>query len=345
MPNFDKLYLDSGYINMPFVFQHSHGMRVWLIGGRGIGKTYGALHTGLDTGKPFLYMRRTKEQLKDMCKEYFNPFKALAPDYFVRVESVGKAQGRFYTGDPDDKDGQITRGLMLSLSGVASLRGFDLSDYDLGIFDEAIPEAHEPQRRGEGLALLNAMETINRNREKTGRRPFQMYLLANSNSLDSRILAETGDSDIIQRMIMQGQEYYDTPALTVWIFNDSPISQWKRQQSLYSGQNGRFADMALDNKFANDVSQISAADLRQYKARAVLGELVIWKSRHDNTYHVTSLKMAPAGALNGVRSYYDDERGRRELKSAMPFLQMAYTQKRITFQEYSLKYTFEDFIY
>ena len=339
------IYLDNGYINMPYVLKQSHGMRVWLIGGRGIGKTYGALHTLLDQGKPFLYMRRTKEQIKDMCKEFFNPFKALAPDYFVSVQTIGNAQGRFYTGDPDDKDDQITRGIMLSLSGIAGLRGFDLSDYDCGVFDEAIPETHEPQRRGEGFALLNALETINRNRERDGRKTFQMLMLANTNSLDSRILAETGDGDILQSMMQQGKTYYDTKAVTVWIFRDSPVSEWKRTQSLYAGQGGRFAQMALDNQFANDTAQIKSADLRQYKARAVLGDMVIWRSRHGSTYHVTRKAAAPAGALNGVRVFFDDARGQKELKLAQPFLAFAYTQGRVTFSEYSLKFKFEDFIY
>lgn len=345
--NMDKnAYLENGYINMAYVAKRSHGMRVWLIGGRGIGKTYGALQYGLQLGKPFLYLRRTKEQIKDMTKEYFNPFKSLAPQWFISVESIGKAEGRFYTGDPDDKESQVTRGLMLALSGIASLRGFDLSDYDFGVFDEAIPEPHEQQKRGEGLALMNALETINRNRERQGKRRFQMFLLANSNTLNSRILAETGDSSIIQRMMQAGRTYYDTPACTIWIFDDSPVTEWKRTQDLYAGQRGRFADMALNNQFAEDTSQIYSADLRQYKARAVLGDMVVWRDRHTgNHYHVTSADDAPAGALNGVRTFTDDVRGRRECKNALPFLQLAYTQNRVTFSEYALKFTFQDFIY
>lgn len=340
-----KVYLDNGFVNFETVAKNSHGMRVWLIGGRGIGKTYGALQYLLRQNKPFIYMRRTKQQLQDMTKDYFNPFKALAPDWFVNVESVGNSTGRFFTGDPDDKATQTTRGIMLSLSGVAALRGFDMSEYDAGVLDEAIPEMHEPQRRGEGFALLNALETINRNREMQGRKTFQMYLLANSNTLDSRILGETGDSDIIQEMYRDGRTYYDSQDVTVWIFKDSPITEWKRQQALYKGQRGRFAQMALDNQFANDVAQVKKADLRQYKARAVIGDLVIWKSRHDNTYHVTYMSAAPAGALNGVRVFFDDVRGRKELQIALPFLAYAYTEKRVTFAEYSLKYAFEDFIY
>ena len=341
-----QLYLPNGYINMTYVMNNSHGMRVWMIGGRGIGKTYGCLKYALDLGRPFIYMRRTLEQLDDMCRDYFNPFKALRDaGYFVNVEKFGKRAGRFYTGDPEEPEAQQDRGIMLALSGVAALRGFDLSDYDLGIFDEAIPEGHEPQRKGEGIALLNALETINRNREQNGRPTFRMCLLANSNTLDSRILAETGDSDIIQRMQAKGQTYYDTPAVTVWLLNDSPISEWKRGQALYAGQTGRFVSMALNNEFANDMSGVKQADLRQYKARAVLGDLVLWRSRHGSGYHVTTTSAAPAGSLNGVRTYYDDERGRKECRIAMPFLALAYTQQRITFAEYSLRFRFQDFIY
>lgn len=336
----------NGYLNMQYIITHSHGMRVWLIGGRGIGKTYGALQYCLQQGKPFLYMRRTKDQIENMTRDYFNPFKSLAPDWLINVEAMGKAGGRFFTGDPEDKEAQTTRGVMLALSGIAALRGFDMSDYDLGVFDEAIPEQHEPQRRGEGYALLNALETINRNRELQGRRAFQMLLLANANTLNSRILAETGDSSIIQRMNAGGKTFYDSPAVTVWIFNDSPISAQKQSQALYSNQRGRFADMALRNEFGDDTSQIHAADLRQYRARAVLGDMVVWRSRQTaRRYHITRLDDAPAGALNGVRTFTDDARGRKECKAALPFLGIAYTQNRVTFSDYALKFTFQDFIY
>lgn len=341
-----QIYLPNGFINMPYVMRNSHGMRVWLIGGRGIGKTYGCMLSMLQAGKPFLYMRRTLEQLNDMCTEYFNPFKAMREaGYIIHVEKQGKRAGRFFTGDPEEPETQCERGIMLALSGVAALRGFDMQEYDYGMFDEAIPEDHEPQRRGEGKALLNALETINRNREMQDRNTFRLFLLANSNTLDSRILAETGDSDIIQRMQAKGQTYYDTPAVTVWLFNDSPISEWKRGQALYAGQTGNFVRMALDNEFNNDMSQIRQADLRQYKARAVLGDLVLWRSRHGSGYHVTTVAAAPAGTLNGVRTFYDDERGRKECRLAMPFLALAYTQKKITFSDYSLRFRFQDFIY
>lgn len=342
-----SLYLENGYLNFEELQRKSSGTRIWVLGGRGIGKTYNALHWALDQGKPFLYLRRTKDQLDDMTHDYFNPFRVLAPDYIINVASIKKGRGRFYTGDPDDKESQTDRGLMLSLSGIASLRGFDMSGYDVGIFDEAIPEEHEPQRHGEGKALQNAIETINRNREKDGRRKFRMFLLANTNSLDSRILTETRDSDIIERMQRRGQTYYDSRAVTVWNLTDSPISEWKRKnQDLYAGAADDFTRMALDNRFAADVQQIQHADLRQYRGRAVIGSVVLWRSRQDETrYHVTSLQEAPAGSLNGVRTFTDDARGQREVRLAMPFLQLAYTQGRITFTAYSLKAYFENIIY
>lgn len=341
-----RAYLPNGYLDFDYIRRRSHGMRVWLIGGRGIGKTYAALRWGLDQGRPFLYMRRTKEQIKDMTKDYFNPFKTFAPDIFVHVESMGKSAGRFFTGDPDDKESQVTRGIMLALSGIASLRGFDLSDYDYGVFDEAIPEPHEIQKRGEGLAVLNALETIDRNREREGRPSFQLYLLANSNTLDSRILAETGDADLLQDMQTHGQTYRDGRDVTIWLFDDSPITEWKRTQALYSRQGGRFAEMALENRFGEDMALIKSEDLRQYTVRAVLGSMVVWRSRQDpDRYHVTGTTPATAGRLHSVREFTDDERGRRECRLALPFLQLAYTQGRVTFDTYTLKFLFQDFIY
>ena len=54
----------------------------FIVGGRGIGKTYSALDVCV-TQHPgaFMYLRNTKEQLQESCGAFGNPFKRWAADH------------------------------------------------------------------------------------------------------------------------------------------------------------------------------------------------------------------------------------------------------------------------
>ena len=70
----EKLYLESGYLNMEYIINLPVPF-IFVLGGRGTGKTYGALKYLLDNDKRFIMMRRTQTQV-DMIKDSaFNPFK------------------------------------------------------------------------------------------------------------------------------------------------------------------------------------------------------------------------------------------------------------------------------
>ena len=68
-------YDNNGYIKiesllacgMPFIF---------VTGGRGTGKTYGALKYILDSGRRCMWMRRTQTETDLINKPEFQPFKA-----------------------------------------------------------------------------------------------------------------------------------------------------------------------------------------------------------------------------------------------------------------------------
>ena len=54
----------------------------FIVGGRGIGKTYSAIDRCItDYPGKFLYMRNTKEQLQESCGCFGNPFKKWSADH------------------------------------------------------------------------------------------------------------------------------------------------------------------------------------------------------------------------------------------------------------------------
>ena len=67
-----KLYQRNGYANMPDIIE-SETPFVLTIGGRGTGKTYGAIKYLLESGTLFIYLRRTDAQMQLVSKAEFSP--------------------------------------------------------------------------------------------------------------------------------------------------------------------------------------------------------------------------------------------------------------------------------
>ena len=86
-----KLYLDNGYLNIEKIINYKLPFN-FIIGGRGTGKTYGALKYLYYSGTRFMLMRRTQAQCDLINKPEFNPFKALATDdnLSIAVKSISK---------------------------------------------------------------------------------------------------------------------------------------------------------------------------------------------------------------------------------------------------------------
>lgn len=184
-----------------------------------------------------------------------------------------------------------------SLSTFYNLRGFSGRDYDTLFFDEFIPEALERTRFGEGDAFLNAIETINRNRELKGSKPLTLLLAGNTNTLTSSILNAFGLIEVTQKMMQNHQEVYVNKDTSIAIFNleNSPISQRKKDTWLYKvAASESFKGMALENKF-NDLEKLKDRlgwkPLNEYTPLYSLSNKVwIYKHKNDNTLYVSNKK-------------------------------------------------------
>lgn len=277
-----SLYLDSGYLDFSYILGFSCPLTI-VIGGRGTGKTYGALKYVIEHDDKIILMRRTQSQTDLINKPEFSPINPVVRDMGISctVKPISKYNSSITIGD----DRII--GYTAALSTFSNLRGFDSSFVDLVLYDEFIPEVHERPLKAEGEALLNVLETVGRNRELQGRKPLQMLLLSNANRLDSPILEILGLVNVIDRMRRKGQEEYINPArgVAVFLLNDSPISAKKAETTLYQiAGEGRFASMALGNDFAfDDLSEVKSLPLAGWKLLAQLGNYYIYK-RTDQYY-------------------------------------------------------------
>ncbi len=283
-----KIYLDNGYINIEKILSYKMPFN-FVVGGRGTGKTYGALKHLYYNHIRFMLMRRTQAQCDLINKPEFNPFKALAADdnLNISVKSISKYNSMII--EDNEEDFRLL-GYTCALSTIANMRGFDASDVKILLYDEFIPERHERQLKNEGTAFLNAYETINRNRELKGEDPLQVLCLANAFNMANALFLELGLVGIAEKMIIKDNDLYINrdKGILICLLNDSQISKQKRKTALYKITSGAYADMALNNDFAyNDPSNINSKSLKEYKPLCSVGEITIYKHKSERQYYVS----------------------------------------------------------
>ena len=253
-----ELYDANGFINVPAIAARPTWLKV-LIGARQVGKTYGVLHYHLQNNIPFILLRRTTEELKFIGQNSaLDPFQVFLPEYRTRLQAVG---GSYAIMDYDE-DGSIipgsSRGIALSLPQISHIRGFSGAAYQSIVFDEAIPEKSVRTLKTEGDALLNAYTTINGNRELSGKPPITLWLLANSNNINSRILDSLNLTDDIIWMRAKGLEYFEKDGVSIFHGSSRQIVTQRKETALARliDANSEFAGMAFDNEWSYDESPL-----------------------------------------------------------------------------------------
>ena len=289
-----NIYDDNGYLSIPAVMSCDSTF-IFCIGGRGTGKTYGALKYIIDNKIKFMLMRRTQNQCDMINKPEFSPFKALERDtgILIGTSPVSKSSAAFYMQSLDEDGGRVNTGLPIgytcALSTISNMRGFDASDVELLIYDEFIPESHERPLKHEGAAFLNAYETINRNRELSGRDPLRVLCLANANNLACPIFDELGLIDKVDRQYRKKQEvkHYPELGVSVYMLQDSPVSAKKQKTALYKLSAGtEFYNMAAGNQFSGtDYDGVRSEPLNEYRVIVQVGDIYIYKHKAKRFFY------------------------------------------------------------
>lgn len=323
-------------------------------GGRGTGKTYSGLSGALQLPDKFIYMRRTAQELDLMMDsekygEGANPFKPINEDFGrnVGLAKIVKNLAGIYNREMIDgilKPVGAPIGYGVALSTISSIRGISFSDCSDCIYDEFIPERHVKRIKKEGEALLNAYETICRNRELNGMPPLRLWLLANANNIYNDIFVELGIVSRIERMIRKNQtDFYDkSRGLAVHLINNNrEFVEKKKKTALYKLTAGTdYYNMAICNKFAyNDFSLIHHENLTGYRPICSIGKGTIYGKKGDTYLYVS---YAPAKCP----SYdIDTEQGRRSFFNIIGRrISKYFVSSRITFESYELKQIVLDLI-
>ena len=333
------IYLNNGYVDIRKILNYKMPFN-FIIGGRGTGKTYGALKYVYENDIRFMLMRRTQAQCDLINKPEFNPYKVIATDMNrdIRVKSISKYNSMIYEFYGEDVEGKML-GYTCALSTISNMRGFDASDVEILIYDEFIPEKHERAIRFEGSSFLNAYETINRNRELQGRDPLQVLCLANAFNIANAIFLELGLVGVCERMQQKGQEIYINKdrGILIVMLGKSQISKQKANTALYKVSTGSYSEMALANDFAyNNTDDIKSKGLKEYKLVCSVGEISIYKHKANRKYYISEHRTGTAD------SFKSDEVGlKRYQKKYGLQLYSAYMRSNVTFENMLTKSLFE----
>lgn len=341
-----SIYLENGYLDFRKIL--GYGMTFnWIVGARGIGKTYGALKTCVEDHLSFVLMRRLQSVTDDINKPDFSPFIRLNADMGWNVQpfTAGKGSAMFAQAKAAEK-GKIVPdgpplGITTSLSTIAHMRGLGVDEYKILLYDEFIPEAHERPLRKEGEAFDNAYETLNRNRELEGRPPLIVLGLANSNDIGNPMFVHYGLVELAIKLQNSRSDFLLLKDRGIGLFmpKSSPISQRKADTALYRMTKGKeFRDMALRNAFMIEgADTIQSMDLHGYKPLVSVGVLTIYEARAGEGYYVSFHR-------SGNPPIYKAERIELlRFKNAWISLWRAHMNKLIYFETYSAMKIFEDY--
>lgn len=330
----NQLYLESGYLNMATIMRLSTPFIV-ITGGRGTGKTYSALEQVIESGKKFIFLRRTESQCQTISDNDFNVFNPLNRDrgWNIGVFRVNRQTMGYYRYTVDEDGKKVKEGdplgFLCALSTLSNKRGFDASEIDIVIFDEFCPEPHERPLKREAEAFFNAYETINRNRELQGRKPLQALLLANSNDLSSAILVEMNLVPVIDKLRKSGKQIWSNQSITM-IRLQSPISKQKAGTALYKmlGNRGDFVNMSINNDFTTDYTELIAArPLIEYRPVCSVNGITIYKHKSKDEYYVSAVR---AGAC---REYTGSKQEIKAFRAAYGNIYKYYINRKVYFSE------------
>lgn len=334
-----NLYTPEGWLNVPEILAAAYPF-TFVTGGRGTGKTFGALQEARRRSAPdhrFMLLRRTQAQVELISKPEFSPFKALdrVNGYTTITQPLTKYTSGFYEGSETEEGVWKASGPVLgytaALSTFSNLRGFDASDVDLLIFDEFIPQAQERPIKDEAGALWNCYETVNRNREISGQSPLQLLCLANANTLGNPIFLDLQLVQVAEKMRQKGREIWsdDKRGILLVILQQSPITAQKADTTLYRMQHGsEFAKMALDNDFAyEERGATQKLPLKELVPLVAVGEICVYRQKAGGYYVSGHRSGSPEIFGTGPHDL-------QRFRSKYLWLWQAYMRRNVTFEEY-----------
>lgn len=328
------MYTIDGWIDYNKIDGYGKTVNI-LVGGRGIGKSYGLLkyllYDNTYEGKLF-YLRRTNEEIEICCNSELNPFNELNRVFNRNIQF--KKQGKVYYIVEDEN----IIGIAGALTSISKIRGMSGIEYTNIVFDECIkPYNARRLMKDEGFEFLNLYETLNRNREMQGENPLRAFLLSNSNFMGNDLFITFNLIDAATKIksdnVFPGV-YINDFLLYVDFGNSSKISQEKKNSAIYTlSNNSDFYNMAISNDFVNEnfTRHIKKAPLKEYKPICAIYNFTIYEHKSNNEFFVST-------HFSGSPQKYDsDFTSVEKFKRDYGFIYYCYLNDLVFFESYELE--------
>ena len=346
-----NIYTKDGWLDAPHIEEVAdrNGIAfIVIIGKRQIGKTYGVLKHMLDSDRRFILLRGMRTELEMLERNVNSPFEKIA-GYSGRIlfEKNSEYTADIFRLDPAEDETEIKTpiGMGAALSSIGRIRGFNGDMYSDVVFDEAIPESHLLKVRHGGDAFLNMYTTVSGNRELEGRPPLRVWILANSNNLDSEILEALDITDIVERMSIRGEEsrIIKDRGIMILLPDSKKITEKRKKTALYKaiGGESKFSKMAYGNEFSyNDYSDVGTKPMQEYKPIiAIAAGFTIYLHKSDKSLYVVNIT-----DRNARHAYTLTDYGKNKFIRDFPEIKAAFLRGRITFQNMTVKNKFLNYI-
>ena len=272
--NFDKLFSYNGLFNI-------------IAGGRGIGKTYGAVKLAIkhaiERGEQFIYLRRYKSETVAAKNSFFAAVGDEFPSHDFRVNGMNMEMAPAETRD-DKKREWVTIGYFVSLSVAQTQKSVPYPLVTKVIYDEFIMNQGTNVRylKNEVSAFLEFFSTVDRYQDKT-----IALLLANAVTIMNPYFAEW---DIRPDETKDGWTRKRN-GMIVAHFPDSDDFK----SSVYATRLGRFiqgtqyAEYAVENVFEdNNSSLVETKDSQArylFTIESSVGKFSVWVNAETDTWY------------------------------------------------------------
>ena len=349
----DKLYkefYDDGYYHTSEDLKdYPEAWLYFIWSKRGPGKTYSALRYMVATKTMFIYMKWTNDDIDLLCQKGYkgdssfdpSPFKPINRDFDCNIRPYKLREGLagFYEFVDGEPSGPIL-GYCLSLNACIRYKGFDFSECDFIILDEAIIKKGMVVKRASGEMLLDFYMTVCRDRIKRGRGDLKMVMLSNADDISGPITNVLNIVDDIAIMNTTGIDKKYDPERGIFLHHicSEEIKDDFEKMGIYKAmKDTAWGEVAFTGNFANnDFSNVQKINLKNYKPMIHLiykrKDIYIYLNHNKGMYHFTSSRSDKCICDYNLDHENDQKRFYQEFGID---IRCACIENRVTFQKYS----------
>lgn len=268
-----------------------------ILGPRGDGKTYGAkkkaTKDALEKGELFIYLRRYKEEVKLSSATFFADIEHLFPDWDFKVN--GSAAYAAPISTKNDKKREWTLlGFFIALSRAQQYKSVSFAKVQTIIFDEFVIEKGAIHYLPNETTIVNNFySTVDRYREKDGRKSVRLFMLANAVAITNPHFIEYGidpnkaDSNGFVKYKIPGRK---TPFMVVQFIDDDAFVKDVQETSF--GQfikDTDYSKYAVGNEFLDNHSGLVEGKTQEayylYTLETTQATFSIWLDGKTTKYY------------------------------------------------------------